>query len=558
MIKKILKSRLFFPLLILAVVCLFFSFNANKYYRFPVIDYIEPAVAYPGETITIIGAHFGDSRKGAEVRIAGERPLSYSYRLWSDNEIIVEVPSDVGSGMVTVNGRRGISNSVLFTNREHIPVILTGPQKPGYPYMEHVEPVNGAVGSMITLSGLNFGHERGVAAVYFTAAGIADAVSSQNTLSGMIECSEIDYDYESWDEQQINVYIPDGASSGNIRIKTDRGISNALYFEVTGNAGTKSFGDKMGFQVEYGIDVSGAESDVGNDAENAASNGLDLWVPAVRHDLSQRNVETVTEPLPLWDNYLGLMRYHFDALVPGETYKVSVKSWLERHAIETRIVSSRVKTLYNEERKLYRIYTAAETMIPSENADIITAAAKAAGRERNPFLKARAIYKYLLKNLEYKTKPSSSSVIKNLADGEADSYSYSILFAAMCRASGIPARPKAGILVYNNKQSINHYWAEFYIEGFGWIPVDTALGDGARFGNFPIDEEIDPVEYYFGNLDCHHITLTKGIVPVKQIDPQGRISGRKGLYSLQTIYEESTGLSSYSSYWRAVRIIDWW
>ena len=551
MIKNILKSRFFFPLIILAAVCTVFIINSYNYYRFPIINDIQPSVAYPGELIMINGTHFGNSRNGGEVKIAGERPLSDSYQSWTDNSIIVKVPSEVGSGMVTVSTRRGSSNGILFTNREHIPVILSGPQKPGFPYMENLTPMSGTVGSLITISGLNFGTERGAAAVYFTASGISDTpAADDNSLSGMIKCSEIDYDYESWDEQQIKVYIPDGATSGNIRILTDRGLSNALYFEVTGNSGTKSFGSKMGFQVEYGIDVSGADS--------PGVNGLDLWVPAVRAGLVQRNVETVTEPLPLWDDYLGLMRYHFDNLQASENYKVSIKSWLERYEIETRITSSRVKTNYNKERKLYKNYTSAEELVPSDDEQIIDAAEAAVRREKNPYLKANAIYNYILKNIEYRTKPSSSSVLQNMNDGQGDSYTYSILFTALCRAAGIPARPAAGLLVYNNKQSINHYWSEFYLEGFGWIPVDAALGDGARFGNFPIDEEIEPIEYYFGNLDSHHINLTKGIVPVKQIDPEGRLSGRKGLYSLQTIYEESTGLFSYSSYWRAVRIIDWW
>ena len=221
-------------------------------------------------------------------------------------------------------------------------------------------------------------------------------------------------------------------------------------------------------------------------------------------------------------------------LVPDQTYSISVKSWLECYEVETRITESRVKTWYNEDRRLYRTYTGPESMIPSDAAEIKTAASRAAGKERNPYLKAKAIYNYLLKNLEYRTKPTSSSVIDNLSAGEGDSLAYSILFTAMCRASGIPARPLSGVLVYNNKQAINHFWAEFYIEGFGWVPVDPSLGDGARFGNFPIDEELDPVEYYFGNLDNHHINFSKGIVPVVRIDPQNRVSGRKGQYSLQT------------------------
>ena len=529
-------------MLVLAAVIAAFSINTLKYYKFPVIKDIDPSVAYPGELISIKGENFGNTRDGAEVRIAGERPLSGAYEIWSDSEIVVKIPADVGSGMVTVKTRRGLSNGVLFSNREHIPVILTGPQKPGYPYMEQVEPESGSVGTLITISGLNFGHERGDAAVFFTAAGIGE--------SEMIKCSDIDYDYESWDEQQVKVYIPDGASSGNIRIKTDRGMSNALYYEITGNTGTKKFGDKMGFQVEYGIDISGVNS--------TGTNGLDLWVPAVRPGLEQRSIEIVTEPQPLWNDYFGLMRYHFDNLLNGENYKVSVKTWLERYEVQTLITASRVRNWYNEDRKLYREYTADEPVIPVEQEIIAEAAASAVKREKNPYNKADAVYKYILKNLEYRTKPASSDVIRNIESNEGDSYTYSIMFTAMCRAAGIPARPVAGVLVYNNKQAANHYWAEFFLEEFGWVPVDPALGDGARFGNFPIDEEIDPVEYYFGNLDNHHIALTRGVVPVKKIDPEGSVSARNSRYSLQTVYEESIGISGYSSYWRAVRIVDWW
>ena len=551
MIKNIFKSRLFFPLLLLLAFGSIFVVYAVNYYMFPEILSVEPNVAYPGEIITIEGANFGNIRRGAEVRIAGARPRSDSYELWSDSRIVVRIPEDVGSGMVTVKNRRGMSNGVLFTNRDHIPVILSGPQRPGFPYLKDVEPQNGSIGSMITISGLNFGHERGDADVFFTAAGIGEGTSAiDENLSGMIICSEIDYDYESWDEQQVRVYIPDGASSGNIRIMTDRGLSNALYFEVTGNTGAKVYSDKAGFQLEYGVELSGVNAD--------ADNGLDLWIPLVRESLEQRSVEVVAEPLPLWNDYLGLARYHFDDLEPSQSYSISIKTWLERYSIETRINDSRLRTWYDEDRRLYKVYTAAADEIPSDDELISSTASSVVRRENNPYRKASLLYNELLKRLEYRMKPSSSSIIENLNDGQGDSYSYTMLFTALCRAAGIPARPVAGLLVYNNKQSSNHYWAEFYIEGFGWIPVDPTLGDGAQFGNFPGEEQQNPAEYYFGNLDNRHISLTKGIVPVKQIAPEGRISGRKGFYSLQSIYEESYGINSYSSFWRAVRIIDWW
>ncbi|MDC7126121.1 MAG: transglutaminase domain-containing protein, partial [Spirochaetales bacterium] len=543
MIKKIFGNKAFFPLLILIVVGGFFIVNAFNYYKFPEITNIEPAVAYPGDLLIISGTHFGKTRNGAEVRIAGERPVTKSYKSWSDKTIEVLIPDDATSGMVTVTTRRGKSNGVLFSNREHIPVILKGPQKPGYPYIESVEPSSGAIGSLITIKGLNFSHDRGSSSVYFSTYALGDSVTTDNSINGMIKCSEIDYDYESWDEQLIKVYIPDGASSGNIKIKTDRGVSNALYYEVESSAGKKIFNSKMGVQVEYGVEVSNA---VGN-----SKNGLNLWVPAVRVSPEQRNVETVAEPQPLWDDYLGLMRYHFSNLKSEEKYNILIKSWMECFSIETKINPQKVLTVYNEDRDLFKKYTMAEDLIPSDDERIIDASKKAVGRERNPFLKAEKIYNYVIDNMRYTAKSNGTDSVKNLGRGTGDSYTYAVIFTAMCRAVGIPSRPNSGILVYNNKQCTNHYWAEFYIEGFGWVPVDPVLGDGVRFGNFPTDSEIIPKDFYFGSMDNHHVTFTHGVVPVKKVDPQGKLSGKKSLYSMQSIYEESSGLSSYSSYWRA-------
>ncbi len=551
MIKTLFKNRLFLPIVILAAVIAGFVVNASGIYRFPVISSIEPDVAYPGENIRIIGSNFGSVRSGVEVRIAGVRAMSNDYEKWSDNEIIVRIPEDADSGLVTVKTRRKVSNGVLFTNREHIPVILSGPQKPGYPYMESLSPESGSVGSLLTIKGLNFGHERGTAEVFFAAAGLdEEAPGGDDSLAGMIVCSEIDYDYDSWDDQQINVFIPDGASSGNIRIQTDRGISNALYFEVEDNSGIKNYTDKKGYQIEYGVDINRVDGNV--------SNSLDLWIPVVRPGLEQRNVETTTEPAPLWENYLGLMRYSFSDITDNETKQINIQTWFECYAIETRVNTAKVQTRYNEDRRLFKVYTQAETLIPSGDDTVKRWSSSAVGRERNPYRKAENIYNYLLKNLEYSLKPASTLITENINSGEGDSYTYSVLFAAMCRAAGIPARPVAGVLIYNNKQSINHYWAEFYLEGYGWIPVDPALGDGARFGNFPLADETQPASYYFGSLDNQHLTFTRGVIPVRQIAPEGKIVTRKGLFSLQTIYEESAGLFSYSSLWRSVRVVNWW
>ena len=49
-----------------------------------------------------------------------------------------------------------------------------------------------------------------------------------------------------------------------------------------------------------------------------------------------------------------------------------------------------------------------------------------------------------------------------------------------------------------------HFWAEFYLPRFGWLPVDINYGD-EPWG-------IKETNFYFGNMDNLHIAFSKGKV----------------------------------------------
>jgi hypothetical protein len=48
-----------------------------------------------------------------------------------------------------------------------------------------------------------------------------------------------------------------------------------------------------------------------------------------------------------------------------------------------------------------------------------------------------------------------------------------------------------------------HFWAEFYIPHYGWIPVD------ANYGDVQVKDFKDR-SFYFGNLDNRHIAFSRG------------------------------------------------
>ena len=131
---------------------------------------------------------------------------------------------------------------------------------------------------------------------------------------------------------------------------------------------------------------------------------------------------------------------------------------------------------------------------------------------------------------------------------KGDAYDFAIIYTALLRSCGISALPDSGIIVGSDLKALNHWWSEFYLPGFGWIPVDPALGAGLEYHSW--QKGIEPEIYYFGNLDSQHILFSRGWNEIKPTAPNNKSVQRPRSYSLQSIWEEASGEKiKYSSYW---------
>lgn len=134
--------------------------------------------------------------------------------------------------------------------------------------------------------------------------------------------------------------------------------------------------------------------------------------------------------------------------------------------------------------------------------------------------KAKAIYDWVCENMyrDPDTRgcgPGNVCLLLEKPGGKCtDIHS---VFVALCRAAGVPAREVFGIRLGKKAEedisTWQHCWAEFYLPGYDWVPVDPA--DVRKMMLVEKLELADPKtrhyrEYFWGGWDQYRVKLAMG------------------------------------------------
>lgn len=123
---------------------------------------------------------------------------------------------------------------------------------------------------------------------------------------------------------------------------------------------------------------------------------------------------------------------------------------------------------------------------------------------RTPLENVQAIYRYIAANypwasaLEYSTIPNISQYA--IENSKGDCGQVALLLITMLRYKGIPTRWQSGWMVHPGEVNL-HDWAEFYLEGIGWIPIDISFARGGELAH-PIGRE-----FFMSGIDFYRLYI---------------------------------------------------
>jgi IPT/TIG domain len=216
----------------------------------PSITSLTPNSGPVGTSVTIAGSNFGSTQGTSTVKFNGTTATIINS--WTATSIVAVVPSGATNGNVVVTVGGTASNGVFFT-------VTTS----AGPNISTLDPMSGAVGTAVMISGSGFGSSQGTSTVTFNG-------TSAGTPT-------------NWSATSITVNVPTGATTGNVVVTVGGVASNGAPFTVTGacasggNAASLLTGDYafsgQGFLISTSGGFAATAGRFHADGVNTISNG---------------------------------------------------------------------------------------------------------------------------------------------------------------------------------------------------------------------------------------------------------------------------------------------
>ena len=253
-----------------------------------------------------------------------------------------------------------------------------------------------------------------------------------------------------------------------------------------------------------------------------------LWLPLPQDDAYQKIEDLrIESPVsyteghdPEYNNPFALFRATPAQLASG--FDVSIRFVVTRfeHKVDLVNVSdSSASAAKPPSPAMLQRYLEPDKLVPLNGVIAELAKEQTAG-DTTDMAKARHIYDYVVSTMHYDKSGDGwgrGDAVWACTSKRGNCTDFHSLFIGMMRASGIPARFEIGFPLPDSKNdgviSGYHCWAEFYLKGVGWIPVDASEAS----------KNPDRRAYFFGAHDANRVFFTYGrdlrLSPEQQGDP---------------------------------------
>jgi transglutaminase-like putative cysteine protease len=203
--------------------------------------------------------------------------------------------------------------------------------------------------------------------------------------------------------------------------------------------------------------------------------------------------------------------FKFEALHPHERHIFGWKALIEVRGIKYQLSPDEVAHAPALSTEFQALYLVDDDELAMDQPIIQRAAKEAVGTETNLLRKVLKIRNYVYDKLSYGIKPHIDSPDVVLERGVGSCGEYVGLLLALCRLNGIACRTVGRYKCppYPDRQNLpqepdfNHVWLEFYVPGYGWLPMESNPDDIIERGPYPTR--------FFMGLPWYHAEIGKGV-----------------------------------------------
>jgi transglutaminase-like putative cysteine protease len=259
---------------------------------------------------------------------------------------------------------------------------------------------------------------------------------------------------------------------------------------------------------------------------NADAKSNRLWIPLPQNDafqsVSNLKIESSVAHTegrdPEYQNSFAVFTPTAGQAAAGYDVTLLFNATRREHAVNVLSPAlQNTSAVYPSNDPLMKRYLEPDKLVPL-NGTIAELSKQQTAGDTTPLQKARHIYDYVVATMRYDKTGEGwgrGDAVWACTSKHGNCTDFHSLFIGMMRSAGIPARFEIGFPLPEGKTEGDipgyHCWAEFYLNGIGWIPVDAS-----EAWKNPAKRD-----YFFGAHDDNRVFFTYGRDLVLSPDQKG-------------------------------------